>query len=81
MTDIDYSGDLELHVKYNGEWLMKTGKQNVQSKDIIQAIEELSLVLQRAIDTTTQGRPEKNIVGARFDNADEGFKDEGFKDE
>jgi len=61
-TDIEYKGDLELHVKYGGKWLMSTKKPGVDGKDLIQAIEELSLALQRAIDKVSRGQTEKNII-------------------
>lgn len=64
LTDVDYKGDLELHVKYGGVWLMKTGKANVQSKDLIQEIENLSLALQRAIDKVSRGQSDKNMIKA-----------------
>jgi len=61
-TDVKTNGDLEIHIKYCGEWMMMTAKKNVAGKDLIQAIEELSLALQRSIDKVSRGETEKNII-------------------
>lgn len=67
-TDVDTKGDLELHVKYCGQWMMKTAKKNVAGKDLIQEIEILSLALQRTIDKVSRGETEKNIIPVEDDS-------------
>jgi len=61
-TDIDLKGDLELHLKYGGKWMMKAILKDINSKDLIQAIEELSLRLQRTIDKASRGENDKNAI-------------------
>lgn len=67
LTDVDYKGDVELHIKYGGIWLMKVGKHNVEAKEIIQVIEELSIALQRAVDKISRGedKNDNSIVGVK----------------
>lgn len=74
IDDINFTGDLEMHIKWGGDWLMKTKKPNVSSKELLKSLEELSIACQRAIDTTVQGRPEKNIIPTK------NFDDNGVKD-
>jgi len=75
MTDIDYKGDLELHLKYGGKWMMKSILKDINSKDLIQAIEELSLRLQRTIDKASRGETDKNTVPLLDYPDEEGVKD------
>ena len=76
MTDVDYKGDLELHLKYGGTWMMKAILKDVNSKDLIQAIEELSLRLQRTIDKVSRGETtEKNVIPMKNYPDEEGVKD------
>lgn len=75
MTDVDYKGDLELHLKYGGKWMMKAILKDINSKDLIQAIEELSLRLQRTIDKVSRGETDKNVVPLLDYPDEEGAKD------
>ncbi len=75
MTDVDYKGDLELHLKYGGKWMMKAILKDINSKDLIQAIEELSLRLQRTIDKVSRGETDKNVVPLLDYPDEEGVKD------
>jgi len=75
-TDIEYKGDLELHLKYGGKWMMKSILKDINSKDLIQAIEELSLRLQRTIDKVSRGETnDKNVVPLLDYPDEEGVKD------
>ncbi len=67
-TDVDTNGDLEIHIKYCGQWMMMTAKKNVAGKDLIQEIELLSLALQRTIDKVSRGETEKNIIPVKDDS-------------
>ncbi len=62
MTDVDYTGDLELQIIYGGVPFMKTSKKNVKGKDLIQSIEELSIAMQRAVDKISRGQTDKNHI-------------------
>jgi len=75
-TDIDYKGDLELHVKYGGKWMMKAILKDINSKDLLQAIEGLSLRIQRTIDKASRGEKNDENVIPLLDYPDE----EGVKD-
>lgn len=72
---IDFTGDLEMHIKYDGRWLLKAGKKNVKSAHLLKAIEELSLMIQRAIDKSAQGETEKNVIQDWNYPEEEGVKD------